>query len=317
MEDRMDASGVSAPREWAERQFGAVELGDVRRTRRAVVLAEQMARHPAASLPDQAGSWSATKAGYRWFDRQAVTFEALQSPHWGMTRQAAGEPGVVLMIEDTTELDFTAHRRTSALGPIGDGGGRGFLLHSTLAVDPAGAGRVLGLAYQMLFCRQATPEQETRTERKQRRRESQIWPQSVAQVGACVSGARWVHVCDRYADNFEMFAACRRAQVEFLIRVAQDRRVAPGHQVAEPSGHLLQWARSLPAAGCRELAVRSRPERPARRARLSVAFAALTVFAPWLERDSSAPLRCWAVRVWEPWPPEEEERTGRGTRVGH
>lgn len=307
MEDRMNASGVFAPAEWAERQFGAVELGDVRRRRRAVVLAGQMARHPAASLPDQAGGWSATKAGYRLFDRAEVTFEALQSPHWQMTRQAASACGVVLMIEDTTELDFTPHRNAAGLGPIGDGGGCGLLLHSTLAVDPEGAGRVLGLAYQMVFCRRATPEHETRTQRKQRRRESQIWPQSVEQVGACVSGAQWVHVCDRYADNFEMFAACRREQVDFLIRVAQDRRVAPGHQAAEPSEHLLQWARSLPAAGRRELAVRSRPQRQARRTRLSVAFAPLTVFPPWLDRDSSTPLRCWVVRVWEASPPAEEE----------
>jgi hypothetical protein len=307
MEDRMNASGVLAPAEWAERQFGAVELADVRRTRRAVVLAEHMARHPAASFPDQAGSWGATKAGYRLFDREEATFEALQAPHWQLTRQAAGECGVVLMIEDTTELDFTGHRSTAELGPIGNGGGRGFLLHSTLAVDPAGAGQVLGLAYQMVFCRQPTPEHETRTERKQRRRESQIWPQSVAQVGACVAGAQWVHVCDRYADNFEMFAACRREQVDFLIRVAQDRRAAPGHQAAEPSEHLLEWARSLPAAGRRELTVRSRPQRQARRARLSVAFAPLTVFPPWLDRDSNVPLRCWVVRVWEPSPPAGEE----------
>ena len=306
----MDTGRLCPTAEWAEQQFGEVELGDARRRRRAVVLARQMARHPAASLPAQAGRWSATKAGYRLFDQQAVTLEALQSPHWQGTRREAEACGVVLLIQDTSELDFTRHVSTVELGPIGNGGGRGFLLHSTLAVDPAGAGRVLGLAYQKLFCRRSKPAQETRTERKQRPRESQIWPQSVAQVGSASTGKRWIHVCDRYADNFEMFAACRQAQVDFLVRVAQDRRAAPGHAATQPceaSDHLLQWARSLPAGGEKELTLRSRPNRKARRARLSLAFAAVSVFPPRLERAPHAPLRCWLVRVWEADPPAGED----------
>lgn len=306
----MDSARICPPAEWAEQQFGEVELGDARRSRRAVILARQMARHPAASLPAQTGRWSAAKAGYRLFDQQAVTFEALQSPHWQRTRREAEACDVVLMIQDTSELDFTRHAHTDELGPIGNGGGRGLLLHSTLAVDPTGTGRVLGLAYQKLFCRRPTPAQETRTERKRRPRESQIWPQSVVQVGSAAPRKRWIHVCDRYADNFEMFAACRQTQVDFLVRVAQDRRAAPGHTATrpcEPSDHLLQWARSLPAGGRKELTLRSRPNRKARQARLSVAFAAVSVFPPGLERESHAPLRCWLVRVWETDPPAAED----------
>lgn len=69
-DDVMTCEAVLAPDAWAEVQFGEVVLGDLRRTRRAVRAAEQMARHPAASIPEQAGHWSGTRASYRLFSEE-------------------------------------------------------------------------------------------------------------------------------------------------------------------------------------------------------------------------------------------------------
>ena len=68
--------------EWAEENFGGCELGDVRRTRRAVTVARQMAEHPDGSTPDQAEDWSDLKAMYRLFDADEATFTPLATPHW-------------------------------------------------------------------------------------------------------------------------------------------------------------------------------------------------------------------------------------------
>ena len=54
--------------DWAEENFGGCALGDVRRTRRAVTVARQMAEHPDGSTPDQAEVGSDLKAMYRLFD---------------------------------------------------------------------------------------------------------------------------------------------------------------------------------------------------------------------------------------------------------
>ena len=43
---------------WAVEQFGRVELGDKRRTRRAVDIAQGMARRPADSLAQQMAGWN-------------------------------------------------------------------------------------------------------------------------------------------------------------------------------------------------------------------------------------------------------------------
>ncbi len=149
---------ILAPDAWAALQFGEVELGDVRRTRRAVRVASQMARHPSASIPEQAHDWAETKASYRLFSEEDVSFEALCSQHWELTRQAAGQHNQVLLIQDTSCLDFSRHYAARGLGPIGDNRGQGLMVHSTLAVNPTETGEVLGLAYQMLFCRQPTPD---------------------------------------------------------------------------------------------------------------------------------------------------------------
>jgi len=298
---------LADPDTWAEQQFGQVELGDRRRTRRAVRVAAQMVRHPAASIPEQAGTWSATKGSYRLFHEDEVTFEALSAPHWASTRQDAGGYERVLMIQDTSCLDFTGHPAAEGMGPIGDHHGRGLMIHSTLAVNPAGSGEVLGLAYQALFCRQPTPEKETPTERKGRARESEIWRTSIREVGMAPPGSRWVHVCDRYADDFETFEACRQVGVDFVIRAAQNRRAALGHEADTRSDHVLDLVRSLEPSGGKTLWVRSRPTRQPRWAKLLVAFAPVTVFPSWLAQREAEPVRAWAVRVWEVDAPEGED----------
>src|SRR6266487_1430612 len=98
---------VMSPAEWADRTFAAVDLGDQRRERRALTLAAGMMRQPDASLPQQMHTASALKAAYRLLDEADVTHAALSQPHWDATRDRAGRQDLVLLIQDTTEIDHT------------------------------------------------------------------------------------------------------------------------------------------------------------------------------------------------------------------
>ena len=71
--------------------------------------------------------------------------KAIQTPHWDQTRRAMGQHPTVLILHDTTELDVTSHPALDGVGPIGNGSGRGFLPHNSLAVVPEPR-QVLGLA---------------------------------------------------------------------------------------------------------------------------------------------------------------------------
>ena len=95
--------------EWAQLNFGGCDLGDKRRTKRLVEVAEQIGSNPSASLPNQMELWSDLKAAYRLFDRDEVTFEAIAQAHWELTKRSAR--GRCLVIGDTTEFDFGRNRQ--------------------------------------------------------------------------------------------------------------------------------------------------------------------------------------------------------------
>src|SRR5580692_9341896 len=129
----MDTSLIP-PAQWAQNEFGFAQLGDQRRNKRLVNIAEHLAANPCGLLPQAFPQWAELKAAYRFFGQRGVSFERVLAPHLERTRQACRQPGEYLIIEDTTCLDYSRHAATQNLGVIGDGGGRGFDLHSALAV---------------------------------------------------------------------------------------------------------------------------------------------------------------------------------------
>src|SRR5260370_36317016 len=133
----MKPSTLLSAHEWAESTFGSVHLGDQRRTKRAVALAQAIAHDPAGSLPAQMQDEAATEAAYRFLQMPDVTYEKLIGPHVAQTREEASKQQQVLLIQDTTEVDYQQHPTTTGLGPIGNGSHHGYLLQSVLAGLPA------------------------------------------------------------------------------------------------------------------------------------------------------------------------------------
>jgi len=287
---------------WAEQTFGTAALGDRRRTRRLVASAARIAAHPEKPFT-QVFDWNELRGFYGLCHRPEATLTAVMSPHWEQTRQAMGREPLVLLVHDTTELDYSAHHRLEGSGPIGDGHGQGFLQHNSLAVVPQPR-RVLGLAFQQLRVRQPAPEGESTYRRKRRPRESDLWPEGFRAPGRAPEGACWVDVCDRGADDYEGMRVCREAGHHFLFRATQDRLVfvTPQHDRKE---HLLRYARSLPGRGDDVVEIPGRGGRPPRTARVALAAAAV-----WVPPAKGAPqaaskpvLAAWVIRIWEPCPP--------------
>src|SRR5260370_16824728 len=89
------------PKSWAERTFGGVQLHDMRRTRRAVKAASNLAENPLGSLPAQMHTWKETKAWYRLLDEPDVTFAALIHPPFQHTTEQPPSPPAFLFVHDT------------------------------------------------------------------------------------------------------------------------------------------------------------------------------------------------------------------------
>ena len=291
---------------WAEATFRDCDLPDARLRRRLVQVAAGIARNPQVSLSRAFQDPAALKAGYRLVHHDAATIAAVTEPHRRQTLAAAGSaPGVVLMVQDTTEFDYSQHPATTGLGPIGDGRGRGFLVQSVLAIRPALAGRpvpVLGVAHLEAFDRVPAPHpQETSAQKRTRPRESDCWLRAVDAVGRPPAGVRWVLVGDRGADAYRLFAHCRAQGQDLLVRAVQDRRARDAEGL--PTGVLRTARTQSPGSERREVAIPAKPTQRARTASVAVAWTALTLRPPAGMTEMPA-LPIWVVHVWEPDPPD-------------
>lgn len=290
--------------QWALDQFGDCELGDLRRTKRAVRYAAQVASNPSGSTPEQTEGWHDCKAAYRLFDESDVTFEALASPHWRRTRQRG--PGHYLVLGDTTELDFGHQRQLTGVGPTGSGSGQGFLLHSALMVAAENES-IIGLAAQELFLRKPRPRGESRYDQTQRRRESEVWGRVIDQVGKPGEQVTLTHVLDRGADNFEVFCHLLQNGCQWVVRAAQLSRLVETPQ--KTTCQLSEYLTSLPVSGTYDLELRATAQSRARTARLEVRYGKVTLplpqhRSPWLRKCGITSITMYVVEAREVNPPK-------------
>jgi hypothetical protein len=312
---------MTQAKSFGEMNFGQAQLGDKRRTKRLVKLVDQMCLRPGGTLPQKFRSPADVQAFYRLMRKDDVTHEAILAPHRQATLdhiESLETP--VLILHDTTELEYTTHKSLDELGPIGNGKRRGYITHNSLAVDPE-TRDVLGLCNQVLHRRARVRKSETRAQRNRRKsRESRLWIQGTEPIPN-----RWqfVDVCDRGADTSEFLGHEVDSGRRFVIRSSFDRCILLGHGTPDESesGKLRPYARTLPEAGTWTLQVTSKAEmrsprrkgkkklvvRKKREANMAVAYAPVQI-APSKGGKGRTPLNIWVVRVWEIDPPPGQER---------
>jgi hypothetical protein len=280
------------PDQWAQNEFGFAQLGDRRRTNRLVNIAGHLAASPGGTLPQAFPDWAELKAAYRFFGQRGVSYERVVEPHVERTRAACRQPGEYLLLEDTTLLDYSHRGALADLGVVGDGGGRGFELHSALAVrveawtlEQRPAGVVVGLFDQQCRRPRPAPEGETRGERLCRPRKSQAWAAGFKTAGRPPAGSRWIYVADRESDFYEPLQICMLHGVDFVVRGLQDRRLA------DEAGHLPAALARAPVLGRTTVEVRARGGQPARTAIVEVRSTRVDLDGPWRPGGWQAPLR--------------------------
>lgn len=288
------------------KNFGTVDLHDRRLTQRLIHSAAKIAAHPEKPF-NQVFDWNELRAFYNVCHKEAATLAAIQGPHWQQTRQQMGQHPLVLILHDTSEMDFTEHTALQGAGPIGDGNGRGFLQHNSLAVLPEPR-QVLGLAYQQWYVRKEAPKDEHTAQRKRRERESALWLRGIEATGRPPEGCRWVDVGDRGADIYEAMVASLAQGHDFLYRVTQNRQVWTSAERGDLT-NLRDYACSLASQGRDVVEIPARGGRPARDAEVEMAAAAVWIPAPsgTLQRAQQPVIAAWLVRIWEANPPKGVE----------
>ena len=282
---------------WAIDNFAGCNLGDVRRTKRLVTMAAQVASRPAASLPTIGQSWCAVKSIYRLLDRPEATLHSVTETH---RKNTTSQQGCFLILSDTTYITFAKTRQIKDAGPVGPGESKGFLLHSGLMFDVKTQGLV-GMAGQVSHVRKQKWGKQDDTERMKRWRESEMWLELFEQVSTPSEGSQFIHVCDAAAGNFESYCTLNQLDCDFVIRSGRQRR-----RVLSPDGRSLQlseYLKELTELGEYDLQIARGNGRKARSARLRVSSGPVTLLPPKHRskriKEWNRPIDLWVVVVEE------------------
>ncbi|GAB2784555.1 hypothetical protein GCM10027275_31010 [Rhabdobacter roseus] len=229
---------------------------------------------------------SVRKSAHRLFSKDASV--DIQQGHRQMTSQRCQSQGLVLVVEDTTDLNFSGHGHTQGLGNLG---GRrdvkGLSMHSALALSTAG--EPLGLIGQHIWASLSSGRSQHERTYPIEQKESYKWIRTKQWVNDWLSGytGRVLVVGDREADFYEHFAWPRQEAVELLVRAGHLPRKIHHNGALTTLGLLPQAAEPL---GQMSVEVSRQRDRQPRTARLQVRIAPLSCPPPYAKSGPRVPM---------------------------
>jgi hypothetical protein len=286
---------------------------DERLNKRLRLMVTGLSREPNLSLPEALDD-AELEGAYRFLSNHRVTPKAILAPHFGATRQRCAQEHVVLVAHDSTSFSYRHDGAREGLGRAkrsNENSRQSFLAHFSLALSGDGTRRALGVAGVSTWTRAEAP---TGTE-------YQRWEAQIRSSSDLLGGPKnIIHLADREADDYEMFAALQRDGHRFVVRCHHDRLL----QHVPEKIKLHEVLASVPATVERDVPVNRRTERsseahrkmyPARDARTAhLCVAATRVVLPQSKYrrphgmpDAPKSIELNVVHVWEPTPPDGKE----------
>lgn len=301
---------------WARQEFGAAQLGDPRRTERAVALAARVVERPGGTVTGVVRGEAAREGAFRFLRNAQVSVAALgRSSHDATLRRCASER-VVFVAVDQCSLGLTDRLGKKDFGPVGtkaEAQTRGIQAMTALAIGESG--RVLGVCGQRWWRRRDEKSPRFGQDRRpMRERESSLWADVIDDVEDRVLKTRssvkpWYQL-DRGGDAGPTLLKAVQEQLYLTVRAAYDRTLASDEDdfvrlraaVAseKPIAHFAHYLR--PAAAQR---AGHSPLRPRHlQVRVRPVSLAVTDYVPGKKRgDRRQTVDCWAVSLREISPP--------------
>lgn len=226
--------------EWAVDEMATADLEDKRLNDRVTQIISALGDRSTASIPAACGGYAEMRATYRFFDNDKVTWEKILEPHYERTRQRITGQEVVLLVQDTSEIDVTRPEKQMVGAGWMDGSARvGAFLHLLEVFTPDGT--PLGASWCDIWTRDEPSSIARDDKRRQRKatpieeKESFRWLEGLRQardVSQKSPDVTCVCVCDSEADIYELFDEPRGDEnpVHLLVRAGSDRALlqAPG-----------------------------------------------------------------------------------------
>src|SRR4030042_5721412 len=258
---------------WVEAEFGNLDLGHKDLEQRLGRIAAAKAQQPSAPYTECfAGNRHELKAYYRFIcsDREEINPESILHGHRERTIGRMKNCRRVLVIQDTTGLDFSERLHCNGLGDIGKNQtgavSKGLKMHSSLAVSEKGL--PLGVLKTEIYASHYD-ETEKAQNRPIEEKESYRWLRTIDDLHSVAEYLPETELSasgDRDIDMFELFDCRRRkaAEVHLLVRAKHNRCLE------EHSRKLFDHLDALPVMGQARIEVprqrekKSKPSKPGR-----------------------------------------------------
>jgi len=273
-------------------ELDGIDLGDQRLNKRSKRIIESLFADSTASINAACDGWAETLGAYRFFDNQAVEPERILEPHIAATKKRMKDHAVVLIAQDTTELDFTSHPPDDARC-LNTKKRFGLYDHTHLAVTPDGLSLgVVGVEY---FDREeeSLGKSAERSSLPIEEKESFRWLKGyrlASQLANDCPSTQVVSVADREADIYDIFVESEEhaKSADFIIRARLDRstlcrRTTPELDPERGPAVYRKVRDEVSASelrGTRTMDLRQTPKRKARKAELEVRAIRVTVKPP-------------------------------------
>lgn len=272
-------------------ELEGIDLGDERLNKRSKKVLADLAARPQLSINASVDGWSDTLATYRLFDNQKVTPELVLQPHIEATkRRVVGQP-VVLVVQDTTELDLSEHPPLDARC-LDKSYRFGYYDHSHHAITPD------KLHLGLLGCETYNRAPETLGKSSERttlpieEKESLRWLTGyrlAVDLARETPDTHIISVADSEADIFDLFVEAEKADfaADFVIRAKEDRGTPERHREAGPDVYHKAWAAvsESPLRMSRVIELPTTPKRTGRTAHLEIRALSLVVKRPHARPD--------------------------------
>jgi len=324
---------------WVVDEMKTASLPDKRLNARLEAVLDQLASRPTGSIPSACGGYAETAAAYRFFDNERVLFDDVLQPHIDATRRRIKEQSVVIMVQDTTEIDLTRpQQQVVGTGPMDGSSRRGIFLHLLHALTPDGS--ALGTAHAIPWAREERTTPCPKLTSRQRiaipieQKESYRWITTLEQTRRLASEmpqTRFVCVADSEADIYELIVAAMAEPrpADWIVRACHDRALPAGaksdvaqgqetHESDTSPQKLRARVLTTPVLFRQTIQIRERQckyncegrgrrqPRRARPAEVEARSCRVTLKAPWRPQEPLPDVSVNIVLVSEPNPPEGE-----------
>lgn len=292
-------------------EFAGIDLGDERLNRRAVQLLETLAANPAASTNAACAGWTDTVAAYRFFQNDRVDPEKILAPHRRATEARIDEHDVVLIDQDSTELDFSTHPAEDSRYLEAEHR-KGLYDHSHVVFTPEGL--CLGVVAVEFYDRALESLGKTKERRNNpiEEKESYRWLRGCElanEIAANHPNTHVISVADSEADVYDIFSRLfnERSPADFIIRNKQERCTPePSSKEGENYKRVRDKVAESEVKVVRELLLPRTPKREGRLARLEIR-AQTVVMKPPQARLALGEVECNVVLVEETGRSDDDE----------